>query len=86
MTSLTRFEELLISAANAASEEDQPLERDSFEGLLSRSIRDALDRVNAGSVDSYELGPWVISNLILLADIEGYELRETIDFLQSILD
>ncbi len=86
MTSLTRFEELLINAANAASDGDQPEEKDSFEGLLSRSIRDALDRVNTGSVDSYDLGPWVISNLILLADIEGYELRETIDFLQSIFD
>lgn len=85
MANLNSFAEALKAAASA-SVENSPLNRASFEELFSKSLRDALDRVNGGNVDSYDLGPWVISNLILLADLEGYELSETMSFLQDLLN
>lgn len=85
MASLNRFADALKAAA-AAAEESAPGERRSFEELLSQSIKDALDRINGGGVDSYEFGPWVVSNLILLSDVEGYELKETMAFLRETLD
>lgn len=86
MASLVNFADALKAAAEEADAETPPGVRPSFEELFSRSMRDALERINGGSVDTYELGPWVLSNLILLADHEGYELRETMDFLRTILD
>jgi len=86
MASLANFADALRAAAEEASAEIPSGSRQSFEELFSRSISDAMDRINGGTVDSYDFGPWVISNLILLADIEGYELRETVEFLQVLLD
>ena len=85
MVSLNSFADALKAAAIASEEKSSP-DRASFEELFSRSMRNALDRVNGGSVDSYDLGPWVVSNLILLADLEGYELSETMDFLRLVID
>jgi len=86
MASLASFADAVIAAAESAAAEAPPGERQSFDTLFSRSVRDAMDRINGGQVDSYDFGPWVISNLILLADIEGYEISETVDFLRELLD
>lgn len=85
MASLNSFADALRAAA-AASDESSSGDRQTFEELFSESLRDALNRINNGTVDSYDLGPWVISNLILLADLEGYELSETMAFLRALLD
>lgn len=85
MASLNHFAGALRAAA-AASADSSHGDKQSFEELFSQSLRNALDRINGGSVDSYDLGPWVVSNLILLADVEGYELHETMDFLRVLLD
>lgn len=85
MTSLNSFADALRQAA-ASSKKNSNVGMASFEEIFSKSLRNALDRVNGGGVDSYDLGPWVVSNLILMADIEGYELSETMEFLREILD
>lgn len=85
MTSLNVFAEALRQAA-ASSKKTSHSDLASFEELFSKALRNALDRVNNGEVDSYDLGPWVVSNLILMADLEGYKLTETMEFLREILD
>lgn len=85
MADLNSFADAFKAAA-AASDSASHGDRQTYEELFSRALRNALDRINGGSVDSYDLGPWVVSNLILLADVEGYELRETMDFLRAVLD
>ena len=87
MATLNSFADALRAAAAASNElELETGTRKSFEEIFSESLKDALARVNNGTVDSYDLGPWVISNLILLADVEGYELSETMAFLRVLLD
>lgn len=84
MASLNSFADALKAAASASAENSSE-NKASFEELFSRSLRDALNRINGGSVDSYDFGPWVISNLILLADVEGYALADTMAFLTDLL-
>ena len=86
MASLTSFADALKEAAAKASLDVAPSGKQTMEELFSTAIRDALNRINGGTADSYDLGLWTISNLILLADHEGYELRETTDFLRAVLD
>jgi len=86
MASLNSFADALKEAAAKASLDVDPGGRQSLEELFSQALRDALNRINRGSADSYDLGLWAVSNLILLADHEGYELRETTAFLRAILD
>lgn len=75
-----------FKAAARASQAKSDADKKSFEEILSKSIADAMSRINGGMVDSYELYPWVVSNVILLADLEGYELTETMAFLREILE
>lgn len=84
MASLNSFAEALKAAA-ANYEAPVSIDRRSFEELFSQSVKDTLDRINSGSVDSYDFGPWVVSNLILLADVEGYDLHDTVDFLRAVI-
>lgn len=86
MASLNSFADALREAADKASLDTSVERRQTLEELFSRGLRDALDRINSGTADSYDLGLWAISNLILLADHEGYDLSETAAFLREMLD
>lgn len=86
MASIYSFADALKAAAAKADLDGSSGGKPTLEELFSRALRDALDRINQGTADSYDLGLWTMSNLILLADHEGYELRETAAFLRTVLD
>lgn len=88
-TNIRGFADALRAAAAEAAETVEldldPNIKD-FEQILSESIRDALDRVNSGTTDSFEFGPWVLSNFIVFSAREGHDLSDTVVFLRELID
>ena len=84
-TSLGSF---IDSLKKAAAEVDVSSSVDvrTLRELFEVAIENSLERVRSESVDSFLFGPWVISDFILLAESEGYSLKDASAFLSEIFD
>lgn len=61
-------------------------DRPSFEEIFSKSLKQAMYKVNVDGEDSYELGSWTVLYVLTNADEAGYSVAETVDFLRALLD
>lgn len=72
-----------LKATALASKANSIKGKETFEALFSKSLRNALDTVNAG-VDPFEFEDLVISTLIILSDDAGYTKKETQNFIKEL--